>query len=327
MQITREKLLDNKLSDKQDNKRVKRKRRIITLVTLLGSVLISAIFWLRSKRLNWFEGFQQPFVYEVTKNSSKVAKDTSGFKNKEDVLYSLDSLVSELRGVYGVYYFNLQKDIELGFNENEVFTAASVNKVPIMVAFYQEVEVERLKEEGEYFLQKQDVQDYGTGQMRYQSLGTKYFYRELVELSGKISDNTAAYVLEKIIGRSKIQSTLNKLGATNTLLADNITTPKEMGNFFAALYEGSLLKERNKEKIFAALIDTAFEDRIPKGVPENIRVVHKIGNEIQTYNDCGIVFAENPYVLCILTKEVSEDEALDALPKISKIFWQFNKND
>ena len=322
MKITRKKLLEAPVQDRQVKKAEKKKRRRITLAILFITILISTLLWLKNKSSEWWIEFQSPFIYHISKFSDKKAKQK--FKNKEQVLSAINSLVLNLRGTYGIYFFDLTNEQFFGINENEIFTSASVNKVPIMVSFYQQVEKGILKEDGRYVLKTPDVQDYGTGTLQYQKPGTKYTYSELVELSGRLSDNTAALVLQNLVGANKIQASLDKLGMKGTSIKDNTTTPKEMTDYFAALYKGSLLKEEYKEKIFAALTNTEFEDRIPKGVPEDVRVVHKIGNEIQVYNDCGIIFADNPYVLCILSKEVAEAEALDVIPKISQILWQFS---
>ena len=148
MQLTRDKLLNNKISNKQEDQTAKKRRRIITSVILITSILISGILWFRNKNSEWFEGFQEPLVYKVNKDSSKKQTSSSAFKNKDDVLQSINLLTSELRGEYGIYYFNLLKETEFGINEDSIFTAASVNKVPIIVAFYQGVERGEAKEEG-----------------------------------------------------------------------------------------------------------------------------------------------------------------------------------
>jgi len=97
-----------------------------------------------------------------------------------------------------------------------------------------------------------------------------------------------------------------------------------MGQYLVKLYRGELVSSVNKEKILTALTATDFEERIPQGVPQGIDVAHKIGNEVQVFNDCGLVLSSRPYVLCLLSKEASQDEALEVIPKISRLVWEFN---
>lgn len=305
----------------------KKQSRQAVAVLFLGTIILSSFLWFQTKVRDWWQQLFKPTTYQIikpTKDSlSKVLGFKPNLKNREGLKMSVDLLVNNLSGTYGIYFYQLGKKESLGINENQSYTAASINKIPIMVSFYQEVEKGELDENDEYVLQKKDIQDYGTGQMRYQSLGTKYKYSQLIELTGKKSDNTAAYVLEGLIGKKEIQSSLDKLGMTKTSMKENTTTPKEMGDYLVKLYQGELVSEENKGKILTALTDTDFEERIPKGVPENINIAHKIGNETQTYNDCGIIFSSQPYVLCILTKEIKETEALETIPKISRLVWEF----
>jgi beta-lactamase class A len=70
------------------------------------------------------------------------------------------------------------------------------------------------------------------------------------------------------------------------------------------------------------MTQTDFEERIPKGVPEGVRVAHKIGTEKQVIADGGIVYGKNSYILVILSDGVLETEALKALPEISGIVWE-----
>ena len=319
-----------KLKDKRKTfQKEKKKNRKVTFILFFGTVFISLVFWLRPKTTFLWQNLFKPTTYQIDKpvgQEDSLEKFISFKPNLDDqqgLLRSIALLLEETQGKYGIYINDLVEKENFGINESEVFVAASVNKIPIMITFYQQVEKGELKEDDVYQLEQNDIQDYGTGIMRYANPGKKYTYSQLVELIGKQSDNTAAFVLENIIGRENVQDLLDKLEMRDTSMEENTTTPKEIGEFLAKLYDGELLKKENTQKIFAALTDTDFEDRITLGVPKGIKVSHKIGNEIQTYNDCGIVFGSNPYVLCILTSEVAENEALEIIPKISRLVWGF----
>ena len=237
---------------------------------------------------------------------------------EKEILEFLDGKI----GNYGIWFKDLVSEESFGFFENEVFLAASVNKLPIMLAFYQAVEAGRLEEGQVYTLRDEDKQE-GTGSMQSAPAGTKYFYEELIRLSGIESDNTANKVMLDIVGFNNVKQSLEAMGLERTLIDKNTTTPWESGRIFELVFKDELLNKENSEKFFNFLTNTFFEDRIPAGVPEGIRVAHKIGNYGGVYNDCGIVFGQNPYVLCILTKPVGQNEAKEVLPEISRIVWRF----
>lgn len=274
----------------------------------------------------------QPTTYQIIKPWEENIDEYMGFqpnlRDIEGLKKAINLTLDSSSGTYGIYFYNFKSKESLGVNEDQIYIVASVNKIFIMVSFYEQVEKGILNEDQEYILQSADIQDFGSGQMRYQAPGTIYSYSDLINLTGINSDNTAAYVLENIIGGDITQSSINKLGFTNTSLEDNTSTPKEIAKYLQDLYEDKIINQKHKFKVLDALTATDYEDRIPMGLPNGVRVAHKIGNGIQIYSDCGIVLTGKPYILCVLTKEVHEEEALKIIPKISRLTWEYvNKNN
>lgn len=216
------------------------------------------------------------------------------------ILNEVKELTKDLRGVYGLYVYRLDSRESYGIKKTEVFPAASLIKLPVMLAVYQEGERGNLK-----------LDD----------------YREKVEVMGQRSDNAAFNQMVKLLGQEKIQEIINNLGMTKTSLAENETTPMEIGLFFQKLYEEELVTNDHRVEIFSFLTDSIYEDRIPAGLPENVLVVHKIGTELGSFSDAGIVFSEKPFILVIISKDARETEASEVLPKIAAAIWEFENND
>jgi len=268
-------------------------------------------------------------VYQENKKESKTieeegANTTPSFKQtKESALQEVKAKTSGKQGTYGWFVQSLKSGEVYGDNVDFSFTAASVNKVPIMTKYLLEVEKGNMDLDDIYSLKPGDIEE-GTGTLQYQKKGTKYSFRELVSLAGKLSDNTAANALASKVGLSSIQALVDSQGMVNTNMVKNTTSPKDMGSFFVSLYLDRLIKTPDlKNLLFDSLTNTEFEDRIAAGVPSGTVVVHKIGNQIQVWNDCGLVLGKNPYALCILTDGIRESEAKEILPGISKIIWEF----
>ena len=51
--------------------------------------------------------------------------------------------------------------------------------------------------------------------------------------------------------------------------------------------------------------------------------MHKFGSEEGIVNDCGIVYGDDPYVICLLSDSVNDGEAQEILPKISRVVWEW----
>lgn len=288
---------------------------------LLGSILISLLLWGWGNFLAKEKKETRPEII-----SKPLSTPTVSVSRSKEVISKISGLTSSLKGSYGIYVYNLTKKEDYGLLTEEVFTAASLIKLPVILNLYQEVEAERINLETKYTLKQADKLT-GAGSLQFKPAGTVYTYRQLAELMGKQSDNTAFNILRKVLGDQKIQEAINKLGMSQTSLAKNETTPADIGLFFRKLYGGSIVTREHREEILEFLTNTIYEDRIPAGVSEGTRVAHKIGNEIGIFADAGIVFADRPFILVMMSKNALEKEAKVALPKITQAVWEFETKE
>lgn len=235
---------------------------------------------------------------------------------------AIETLFVEQAGDYGIYITSVAGAEEWKSGEDKIMTAASVIKLPVLVVYYQQVDQGKINPSDEYVLVEADRWVYGTGSLQNQPAGTKYTYKEVARLVANQSDNMGAEVLiKKMGGYAKVQQLVNGLGLTKTNLKENEITAAEAGGLFLQLAQGKLLTQANREELFNNLTQTINEDRIPGGVPDNVRVVHKFGSEVGVVNDCGLVEAKNSYVICVLTTRVNVGEAEPILPQISAAVW------
>lgn len=241
------------------------------------------------------------------------------------VLEQIQSLTKDLRGKYGVYVYELKDKNQYGLYQDEKFPAASLMKLPVMLLFYQEVEEGKIDPETKYTLKEND-KVLGAGILQGKSAGTVYTYRQLIEYMGQYSDNTAFKVMRRVLGDDKIQETIDDLGMTKTSLEDFETSPTDIGLFFQKLYQGKIITTENRFELLDFLTKTAHEDWLPAGVSKKIKVVHKIGRDTGTFSDAGIVFADKPYIIVIMSKDAREIEANEVLPKISQAVFDFENS-
>ena len=267
----------------------KTQRRIVVLVFAF-TVLVSAGFWLKTEVPKYWQTITEPVIISTLPKEQQF--------DPSPVLKEIESLTQDLRGAYGVYVYELKTGREYGVRQNEVFPAASLMKLPVMLLVYQEAEKGNLK-----------LND----------------YRELVKVMGQRSDNAAYNRLVKYFSKEKIQALIESLGMGKTTIIKDDTAPADIGLFFKKLYQGNLVNRAHQEEWLGFLTDTIFEDRIPAGIPENIRVAHKIGTEMGTFSDAGIIFSKNPFILVIMSKNARENEATDVLPKVTKAVWEWEE--
>jgi len=285
----------------------------------LATLILVGFFWFKANWKDIWNKIYTPSIYEIFPVTSSFNS-----KGKEEIQTQINNLTRDLIGTYGVYVYSFANREEFGQNFDNLFPAASINKIPIMLDFYRTAEKGAISLDTIYTLKKEDIQDYGTGSIRYEKPGKKYTYEELLELSGKQSDNTAAHILDNILSKQHVNLFLKTLGFQKTSMDENLSTPKEIGQMFVKTYNLEILQKKIfLDKFYSALSETDFEDRLVKGFPDNTKVSHKIGSGDRAYSDCGLVFAQNPFVVCVMSKDASEEEALDVMPKIAKLVWGY----
>lgn len=315
-----EKIKDKKFPLKPIGKPRKKKkpfrpadRRLIAGFFLL-TVLASLVFYFKGDAANLWQKVTSPLII------SSVSEED--IFDPAPVLEEIENLTKDLRGIYGVFVYRFDDGNEYGLYQEQTLPAASLMKLPVILALYQEVERGGLDLKTKYSLKGADKRG-GAGILQGKEAGSVYTYQQLVEFMGQYSDNTAFNVMVEILGAEKIQQTIDKLGMAKTSFEEFETSPEDIGLFFQKLYQAKIVNQKHRDEILGFLTETAFEDRIPAGLPEGTQVAHKIGTELGNYSDAGIVFADKPFVLVIISKNARESEAKEVLPQITQRVWEF----
>ncbi|MCS7092015.1 MAG: class A beta-lactamase-related serine hydrolase [Patescibacteria group bacterium] len=319
----------NKKKRREPKKEWGTKERIIVMTALFVTAGLSAIFALHSRSWKLANAprvqppdISVPFVSEETIVLDSRKKDK---QKADEIISEIKKITKRLNGVYGVYVINLKSGFSFGVNHTEEFQAASLMKLPVMAAMYLESEQGRLSLDEKYTLAQSDKTG-GSGSLVGRPVGYQITYRNLISAMGKQSDNTAYTIGIKTIGITKIKEMITKSGMKNTNFDKNMTTPEDVGIFFENLWKGNILNKKNKEEMLSFLTDTIYEAWIPAGLPEDIKSSHKYGREVHVVNDAGIVYANTPYIVVIMSKGIVDREADTAIPEISRVVYEMMSN-
>lgn len=295
--------MENKFNENQTENYYKRR---------LGAIMVFAIFFIMLGRHLTF----LPVI-----NLSTNTKE-------EDLKNVVEKIVKGKKGFYSVYYKNLNTEISFGIDENQIELAASVNKLPIISALYYLDKQKKLKLDDRVTIQKDDVQEYGTGSIRYQTMPQTYSLRNLAKLSLKQSDNTAAHVISLKIGEENVQKLVDYWGLKQTNMVNNKTSSYDMGILFEKIYKGEIANTANTKELLEFMTDTEFEDRLPKGLPKGTKIYHKTGDGEGFVHDLGIIETEKEaYFLGVMTSDIGdqEEETKNTISEISKkVFESLN---
>ncbi|MCX6791516.1 MAG: class A beta-lactamase-related serine hydrolase [Candidatus Gottesmanbacteria bacterium] len=248
-------------------------------------------------------------------------------KDPADLKKQIQTAVGNTLKNYSVYVVDYHSNFSMGMNEAEMFTGASVNKLPIMAALYNEAQNGNVNFDKVITLQPEDIQDYGTGSIRYDPPGTTYTVKTLVRLMMQKSDNTAAFLLGNyVVGLPKVQSIITGWGLTQTDMAANKTSNKDMELLLRKIYGNNVANPSFTAEMLGFMRDSDFENRIPGDLPKDVTVYHKTGDgDTGEIHDVGIVINGNTiYYIGILTSNAGDVEAASKLEaKISKLVYDF----
>ena len=265
---------------------------------------------------------------DETKESSGLAGWFVKKKSPEDLRRKIQETVDNRLRNYSVYIKDFTSDFAIGINETVIFTAASVNKVPIIAALYYYAEKGEIDLDERVTIQARDIQDFGTGSIRYDPPGSVYSLKTLAKLAIEQSDNTAGYVLGNYtVGIDKVQSLMNQWGLIQTDMINNKTSNRDIAVLFEKTYKGGITNAASTQEVLAFFKDTDFEDRLPALLPKTITVYHKIGNEIAVMHDAGIVTdGKTTYYIGVFTNDITdEEETKKIIAEISKLVYEYLK--
>lgn len=193
----------------------------------------------------------------------------------EEILQKIDQQTQKTSGTYSVYIFDINKNTGFGINEQMVTDAASVNKIPIIAALYYLAGTEDIDLEKIVVPQPKDISD-GTGSIRYDPPGTPYSIKTLARLMMEKSDNTAAYILgSHIVGLQRIQDLIGSWGLTQTDMFKNTSSVKDQAKILIKVYKGEITSHALTAEMLDFMNISDFDDRLPKGLPEGVKIFHK----------------------------------------------------
>jgi len=228
-----------------------------------------------------------------------------------------DSVIDYLKlqeGEFNVCYRDLKNEESFRLRPDTVLTAASLNKLPVVGYLYHLAGQGKIDLQETIVIQDVDIQDYGTGVLRYQEPGKPYTLQYLAQISLQHSDNTAAHVLNIRLGEGNIQAFAYEIGMGATNMVENETSCRDMETYFAKLYTNKITTPAYTKELLGYMEDTQFEDRLPSLLPKDVHVYHKTGDGVNFIHDAGIILKDNdPYVLVITSSNIGDEAKTKAV--------------
>ncbi|MFB2933765.1 serine hydrolase [Aerosakkonemataceae cyanobacterium BLCC-F154] len=264
--------------------------------------------------------------------------NSTGFNLTQEIS-GLKSQISTISGenllfTPGVFAIDLETGNYVDVNGDNSTAAASTIKVPILIAFLQDVEAGKIKLSEKLTL-KPEMRASGSGNLRHQKTGTEHTAAEVVTRMITISDNTATNMaIDRLGGIDTLNQRFQEWGLTTTMLRNplpdvkgtNTSSPKELAVLMARVMRGELLSEASRNIMIEIMQRTENNELLPKGIGEGAKIAHKTGNIGAMLADVGIVNLPSgkAYVIAVMVKRPRRDaQAEKIIQQISSTTYEY----
>jgi beta-lactamase class A len=253
---------------------------------------------------------------------------------KNDLNNLVQSKISAREATNISVYFRGFSGQWVGIGENELYSPASILKVPIMIAYFKEAEADPSildktirytgandENTNEYFKSGEDL-----------APGT-YTVDELIKAMIVNSDNNAEHLLTLNIDQKYLDDVYTDLGLRLPTEATSVDfiSPKQLSYFFRVLYNATYISPEYSEKALELLSASTFTQGMRSAVPAGMSVADKFGERTiqnqsgtileRELHDCGLIYTASgkPYLLCIMTRGNDFSKLLDVIASVTKL--------
>ena len=273
-----------------------------------------------------------PAVVQEDTNPLPLGQELAPLKAQIQTLITQNAKLSP-----SVMLVDLDSHAYVDFNATESMAAASTIKLPILIAFFQDVDQGKIQLDQPIVMRK-DLVATESGEMQYQPVGSKFSAIKTVTDMITVSDNTATNMLIDLLGGyDALNQRFKSWGLTGTMVRNplpdvqgtNTTTAKDMGMMLSLLSRGKLMSSNSRARAFDLISRVDKNSLLPQGLGEEATISHKTGTIGTMLGDVGLVdtVTGRRYVAAVLVKRPRDDDRANSLiQQISKLSYQaFNR--
>ena len=195
------------------------------------------------------------------------------------------------------WFIDLDNGAYVTYNGTQPVPAASTIKIPVLVAFFQEVDAGNIHLDQMLTMNKEEMVS-GSGDMQYMQVGKKFPALEVARKMIVISDNTATEMLiNRMGGKEILNKRFKEWGMKHTeinnILPDlegtNKTSSEDLSKLLARIERGDLISARSRDRLITIMEGTRTRTLLPQGLEKQANIAHKTGDIGTIIGDAGII--------------------------------------
>jgi beta-lactamase class A len=226
-------------------------------------------------------------------------------------------LMQGLPGEAGVYMRHLPTGATIEVAADDTFPTASMIKLPLLVALFDEVRQGRLALDAKYTLTDSAVVQ--TDDEDIIGLGMTVDLRKLAFLMTAASDNTASVWIQELIGGSAtanrwLEANGFRVLRNNSRFAERrefhrrwgwgMTSPREMAELLVMVREGRAVDARASGEMYRLMTGSFWYGEALSGIPPYVAAASKQGWLTRSRSEVLLVHSPGgEYVLAVITKD------------------------
>lgn len=280
-------------------------------------------------------------------NNKEIETTNKEHKNNEYLAFSqevtaLKNKFTELKAKYpklepGAFFVDLDNGAYVNFNGTATFAAASTIKIPILVAFFQDVDAGKIYLDEKLATSSSNIGS-GSGGMQYQPVGTQFSAIHTATEMIINSDNTATnMIIERLGGKDVLNKRFQEWGLDLTVINNplpdlegtNTTSPRDLAMVLVKVNQGELISLRSRDRLLEIMRQTKTRTLLPQGIEKDASIAHKTGDIGKVLGDAGIVDVPTGkrYIGAVLVKRPHNDySARTLIQEISRTSYQHFKS-
>ena len=255
----------------------------------------------------------------------------------ETMTRELAKMAAQYPGRVSIYLKDLKSGKTWMYHPDDLFPAASLIKVPVMIAAFYKIRDGQLALDERMAITRHNRVG-GSGSLKWRPDGTKLTVRDLLVHMINESDNTATKMVLDRLGIGYVQQQFPRMGLLYTgiyeegmsikggrVMHENYTTAREMTSLMDKIYTGQAVDKVSSEVMLDILKKPkAVASRLAKGMPAGWEIAHKTGLLRQACHDSAIFLTPHgDYTITVLTgQNRAYSTAKDFITKIGKVTFK-----